>query len=202
MDAPDVSLELKLEAFFCAACFDSVARLADSGAACLAAARVAAGTAFVVLAPLALVFAAGSTLLFTVVLPGLAMAFVDVDADAVLAAGFRAFATVLANLPATVCSIDGVAGLATVLPLAGATVFADVLLTLFAAVPFVADLVTVAFMAPSLYEPPDMSILSPKTDSRRFQVGLDTIGRHARHLSTHLAKRLPPLLESTSTFFP
>ncbi|HYD62977.1 MAG TPA: hypothetical protein VEC35_21670 [Noviherbaspirillum sp.] len=104
------------------------------------AARVAAGTIFVVVAPLALVFAAGLTLLFTVVLPCLAMAFVDVLE--VFVAGFREFATVF--------GADFVAGLADVLPLTGVAVFADDLLTLFAAVLLVADLVTVAFIVPSL----------------------------------------------------
>jgi hypothetical protein len=144
MVAPDVSLELWLEVFF-----DAVAPLAVFGVDTLAAAaRVAAGTIFAVPALLVPGFTAGFTLLFTVVLPCLAMAFID--EEAVLAAGFKAFATVFATFPATAFSIDLVAGLTAVLSLAGSTVFAVVLLTPFAVVLLVADLVTVAFMAPSL----------------------------------------------------
>ncbi|WP_420473247.1 hypothetical protein [Noviherbaspirillum sp. ST9] len=144
MVTPDVSLERWLEVFF-----DAVAPLAVFGAAPLAAAAlVAAGTIFAVPALSVSGFTAGFTLLFTVVLPCLAMAFID--EEAVLAAGFRAFATVFATFPATAFSIDLVAGLAAVLPLAGSTVFAAVLLTLFADAFLVADLVTVAFMVPSL----------------------------------------------------
>ncbi|WP_141103986.1 hypothetical protein [Noviherbaspirillum denitrificans] len=142
-------MELWLEVFFCAACFDAVAPLAAFGTAPFAAAaRVAAGIAFATVAPLAFVFAEGLTLLFTVVLPCLAMAFSD--EEAVLVAGFRALATVFTTFPATAFRIDWVAGTAEVLPFAGSAVFAAVLLTLFADVLLVADLVTVAFMVPSL----------------------------------------------------
>ncbi len=65
-------------------------------------------------------------------------------------AGFWDFATVFAGLATTAIVADLVAGLAAVLPLGGAAVFAGVLLTLFAAVLLMADLVTVAFIVPSL----------------------------------------------------
>lgn len=141
-------MEREVEAVI-SSCFGAVAPLADLGSAALeAAVRVAAGTIFAVVAPLALVSAAGLTLLFTVVLPGLAIAFVDVLE--VFVAGFWDFATVFAGLATTAIVADWVAGLAAVLPLGGAAVFAGVLLTLFAAVLLMADLVTVAFIVPSL----------------------------------------------------
>ncbi|RZI43440.1 hypothetical protein EGT07_06570 [Herbaspirillum sp. HC18] len=178
MDAPDVSLELEAEAFFTG--FDSVAPLAAFGALLLAAAaRVATGVVFFAVAPLALVFAAGLaadfTLVFGVGLPCLTTDFAV--ADEVFVAGLIVFATVLTSLSVAVFRIDFAADLAAVLPLAGAAVFAAVLLTLLAAVLFVADLVTVAFMFPSLNEPPDLLDPCPKTVSYRFQAGLDTIGR-------------------------
>ena len=94
-------------------------------------------------------------------------------------AGFRAFATVFATFPATAFNIDLVAGFAAVLPLAGSTDFAVVLLTLLAGALLVADLVTVAFIVPSYYETPDLRSV-PENLPHRFQAGLDTIGRSVR----------------------
>lgn len=150
-------------------CFDAAAPLLAFGAALLtAAARVATGVVFLVLVPLALVFDTGlaaagialPTLLFTVVLAGLATAFVV--ADAVFEAGLSVFAMVLASLPATVFRIDFLAGAAAVLLFGAAAVFAAVFLTLLAAALLVADLVTVAFMIPSLNELHDLFDLARK----------------------------------------
>ncbi|HYD96458.1 MAG TPA: hypothetical protein VEC01_14100 [Noviherbaspirillum sp.] len=167
MGAPDVSLELEAETVVFSTGFAAVAPFGVSGAVLFAAAaRAATGTVFLVVAPLALVFAAGPaadvTLLFTVVLPCLAMDFAAVDA--VFAAGLRVPETVFASLFATVLRVAFAAPGAAVLPLAGAAVFAAVLLTLFAAALLVADLVTVAFMAPSMNEQPDM--LDPCPENR------------------------------------
>jgi len=90
-------LELTVKAAVFGAGFDAVAPLVAFGAVLLAAAAlVAPGIVFSVVAPLALVFAAGqaasSILLFTVVLPGLAMTFVAVDG--VFMAGFVVCATI------------------------------------------------------------------------------------------------------------
>lgn len=199
MKVPDVSLELGTETGVRDALFGSVVTLLAIGVALLTAARVAAGVVFFAGVPLvagfAAGFAAGFILLFTGFFAGLAIDFVaDVT---VFEAGFSVFAIVFANLPATVFNSDFLAG-AVVALLFDAVVFVIPLMLLAAAL-LVADLVTVAFMVSSDNEPPRP--VRPLPENRPiccFQEGSDRIGRRVRHLSTHIAKRLPPLLEPKS----
>ncbi len=156
IEAPDASLELRVEAGMCDAGFDSVAPLAVFGVTLLTAARVSAGIVSFAAVPVTAVFAAGLaadfTLFFTVALLGLAIGFVA--AVEVFGLGLGVVAAVVACLRAAVFSKGFLADAVSVL-LFDVAVFAASL-TLLAAVPFVADLVTVALMFSSEKEPLDL----------------------------------------------
>lgn len=154
MEGLDVSLEPTFEADVLDDCFKSVAAaLLAFGAASVTDFPCAlAGAAAFEIVPLAFampaVFAAGFKLLFTVLWVGLAIDFVAAAADftvaAVLEAGAAAiFFRVEPGLPALA---DVVRTSAALLP------------ALLTALRFEADLVTVAFMLPSLSEPPDCQL--------------------------------------------
>lgn len=156
IEAPDASLELRVEAEVRVAGFDSVAPLAVCGATPLTVARVAAGIVSFAAVPVTAVFAAGLaadfTLFFTVALPGLAIGFVA--AVDVFELGLGVVVVVVACFRAAVFNEGFMADAVSVL-LFDAAVFAAPL-TLLAAVPFVADLVTVALMFSSEKEPLDL----------------------------------------------
>ena len=158
MEGLDVSLEPTFEAGVLDDRFKSVAAaLLAFGAAsvtdCLCA---LAGAAAFEIVPLAFampaVFAAGFKLLFTVLWVGLAIDFVATAADSSAAAVFEA------GLEAIFFRVEpGLTALAEDVR-AGAAVLSALLATLLATLRFEADLVTVAFMLPSLSEPPDCQL--------------------------------------------
>ncbi|HEY0847716.1 MAG TPA: hypothetical protein VGE12_20290 [Noviherbaspirillum sp.] len=149
-------MELGIEACTSPVGINAVAPLSASGALA-GAARAVAGAVLVAVVPFTDVFAAGlaadCTLFFTAVLVDFAMAFVA--ADLVFDAGPAAVA-VFASLPVPAVPVEVLADLAAVLP------FVADLPTPLAAALFVAVLVTVAFIVPSLVETPETRPYYPR----------------------------------------